>query len=647
MGNYAYFVGCGGRERTDETDGPELEAKNDVPLFWLAAFDVEDLWVLRQAGERPEVALCAPAAAGLDRLRRRREAVLGLVGERFDALYDAWIEHVARAYPRSLLLRTWIEDEEDEEEQGVDQEVVLREPLTALVAADRGEAIPRAAFDRVEILHGIDPDEPAADGALRRRAILAGWSVPRAGETWHWPPPPTGEEVGRVDGRRGSNVVPAIPDDLAPEALGDLLARRFVEAVAEVWACAIPQAALHAVWARGEYVRVYEVARLREFRAPMLAWYAGLDPEPRAPRVTQAASQALAAAASAEQLLSVVALIPFVAPEVVRRARRVAKEGSRIVLALRLDAALAEDGAAPPLDDPHAGGEVAAVLYAFRALKGMLSARPCALEDAFASLLGDLEQFNFSQAPALQASAALWLADSGLRAEAEFALRRALDVPILHGMIQPAMLPAIRRVGAWDQVEVDRHLVAPHLLDAAFMAGRDGEDAVRRLLPMIADEGLRAAAAGCAALGAGSALAVVQAALAGEWQEEARGGEPVDSELAWAIRFGRAVDGNPPREGVDGLVRAAFAEAVEAARTFVARIEGELGDGAGAPDLARARALLRELAQGEGDLDCLLRADAHPLVLVSFAPVLAAIDPAAAAGARAGLRAALAGLPAP
>lgn len=646
MGNYAYFVGCGGRERNGETDGPELEAKNDVPLLWLAAFDVEDLLVRRRAGERPEVALCTPAVAGLERLRRRREAVLRLVGERFDALYDAWIEHVARSYPRSLLLRTWIEEEEEEEEQQQDVEFVLRGPLTALAAADRGEAIPRAEFDRVDILHGIDPDEPAAEGALRRRAILAGWSVPQAGETWHWPPPPTGEEVGRVDGRRGSNVVPAIPDDLALEELGVLLARRFVAAVPEVWACAVPQAALYAVWARGEFERVYEVARLREFRAPMLAWYAGMDPEPRAPRVTRAAVQALAAAASAEQLLSVVALMPCVEPEVVRRARRVVKEGSRIVLALRLDAAPVAEGAERPLDDPHAGGEVAAVLRALKALRGMFQAkRPRGLADAFASLLGELERFDSSQAPALQASAAVWLADRGRREEAEVALRRALDVPILLSTIQPAMLPAIRRLGAWDRVEVDRHLAAPYLLDAAFMAGRDGEDAVRRLLSGIADAALRAAAAGCAALGAGEALAAVQAALGGEWREDARGCEPVDSELAWAIRFGRAVVGHSPREDVDGLVGAAFAEAVEAARSFVARIEGALGDGA--PDLAQAQALLREVAPGEGDLDCLLRVDAHPRVLECFAPVFAAIDPAGAAGVCAGLRAALAALSAP
>lgn len=188
------LVGCPSREvaahyrfaedRAD--DGPELASRTLLPLFWLAGFGIEDTLVVRvpcdddpSRAAREFIVLCAPASQIVERLRRRRAAVLALLPACFDAAYDAWTGFLAANYLQQLLLRT----EELFEADG-DRRAGLRlqAALRFLAVADDGRRVrERAAIDwltaAADAFRERWPGEEPAHAVMRWRTVLAGFRV--------------------------------------------------------------------------------------------------------------------------------------------------------------------------------------------------------------------------------------------------------------------------------------------------------------------------------------------------------------------------------------------------------------------------------------------------------------------------------------
>lgn len=293
-------------------------------------------------------------------------------------------------------------------------------------------------------------------------------------------------------------------------------------AVAATWAEAIPTVAVQALWARGDAAPVYAVARALppSLRPSTLAWYAGLDPQPRSARVVRAATEALRAATSDRARLQVLALVPLKDPAVLRLARHHADREARLAIDMR---ALAEPRDLP--DTSYSSGD------------GIL--------------------------PALLAVA---LARRGRRDEAEAALSKAMENKLYSAAAERALIPAVRHLDAWGAIPATDWQEGA-LLAAGFVAGQVGEGAVRQLRETSNHGGLLVAAA----LGAGR--------VAEEWREElSRVDEALTEEFyqeglitweeKWARSFARAVSGPRPQEDVAALVAASIAEALAPARSF-------------------------------------------------------------------------------
>ena len=275
MGHYSYFCGCTSSDAAfpnGRGQEPLLEAKYYIPLFWLAAFDTADFLLGEEQGEQ-YAALCCSTASGLERLRRRRDAIVDVVGVRFRALYDEWVQFVASNYPDKLLLQ--VDDlfsmSDFEEAAGR-----LRENLEALTPADRGEAlVDRDPLCRFTYIEGVNeaPHETPTAAALRSRAIFAGWSY----RDTPWPPPPTDDEIAWIDEHTPKDWTRQLPEKVLAH-LEEVLIRQ----VARSWAEAISPLALHILAGRGEGAKVKQIAELggKSFGKTVRAW---LEPEPREP----------------------------------------------------------------------------------------------------------------------------------------------------------------------------------------------------------------------------------------------------------------------------------------------------------------------------------------------------------------------------
>jgi hypothetical protein len=375
-----------------------------------------------------------------------------------------------------------------------------------------------------------------------------------------------------------------------------------------------------------------------------------MDPEPRSERVSRAALTALRSSATSAALFAAVSLVPLVDRAVVRHAKRVAKLEARIPLALRLDAAPpAErpDGDTPPLDDPYAGqqGELLQRLTVLRGLWQAKKPRREEVERTLGWVFRELQSSIVGGTPASFAVTAQWLAAQGRRAEAE----RALDAGLAEGFrdneTEWVFVAAIRQFGRWSAIAPERWHT-PALLDAAFMAGREGGDAANQLLSRITKPGLRAAALGAAALGAGKVPPAWRAELLA--CDEARAEalckeEQLWDEGQWAIRFGRAAAVPAPSEAIDEALRAVFTGAQARVRAYVERIHTALAADSTTPDAEKIKALVEQL--GDGYLAKELLVSNQPEWLDMFAPLVAESDPAAGGPLREGLAAALAKLP--
>ncbi|MCR0981743.1 hypothetical protein [Roseomonas populi] len=190
---------------------PELEAKNWPPLLWWCLFGEEDLRRARliddidadgPGGEReafreemggtaeaPYPYFVTAQGQALQRLERRRAAVLAGAGQRYAALYDAFAGLVAREFGPFILLRT----------SGL-PDVTEAEPMM------RGMAAEMDALDR-------DPSGrpgPGLEGLFadvrRWGAGDAVWLLSGAGAPGVWPTP---ELAAAYPSRRTAGPVPA------------------------------------------------------------------------------------------------------------------------------------------------------------------------------------------------------------------------------------------------------------------------------------------------------------------------------------------------------------------------------------------------------------------------------------------------------
>lgn len=360
MGNVSFFIGCASREAAEAfarkqrpwRDAPLLSSgKYIIPSFWLAAFGSGDCVVIPGVDGSPGFTACiASSAACVERLQRRREAILEAFGEHLGPLYDAWVRLVADRFPATILMHTeemfWMMP-------FADADATLRRVLAAHEAAESGRGFrERGALDGFSAVTTGEDD-------LEQPYLFVGW-----GERW---PPET----------------PRAPrwEDASIAEICARLAQRIPEGLHQRWLDLLPEDVLDVLWVAGEHEQVYSLARMRDFRrrAETLAWYAALDPVPE--RARAVAREALSLSSVNLQTL---ATVPLDDPGLARQARRAAKGGAaKMVLAIRLD------GYEPTRQDA-AGfyGETRTLIWALAAARageqGRRADAEAALEFAFA-----------------------------------------------------------------------------------------------------------------------------------------------------------------------------------------------------------------------------------------------------------------------
>lgn len=282
-------------------------------------------------------------------------------------------------------------------------------------------------------------------------------------------------------------------------------------ALTATWSAAVPTIAALVLWSRGDVAPVYALARARSpgERPGLLAWLAAIDPEPDSARVALATRDALREGRG-EALLPVLALAPLTDPANLALARRVADPRGRAALSLR--------HGGEPLAEPSG--------------------------------------------PILAALSAVRLAELGRRSEAEETLDAGLRELFADDAAGRALIPAIRRLDAWDRCAQLGHSSAT--LWAAFIAGQISVHAAERFRESSKDPWCL----GAAALGAGAApeawrphLAARDEALLAEWFAEGL----VSVEEGWTLRFGAAIGADDAAQR-DALLLRALAAAHESAR---------------------------------------------------------------------------------
>ena len=323
MANLATLTGCASREsavhdelarlqRRSDANGtaPPGEVlrspKNRIPLLWLAAFSEVDRLPIQPPQGPGYVTLCAPMTEAVARLRRRRDAVLDLFGERFAGLYDGWIAILEESFPDALLLGT--------------EEIFWFGPLPAMSAWLDGALRALAPADEggaIADLAALEDFVPVRDVLATRdleeqHFLLAGSAPARSRTAAHWPSVKSDDTVAWI-----ARLAPDAVGQAAQDALDDV----------------VPDA----LWASGDWEAAYLCARCcatyqrpATARALGLARYASLDPEPRSARVRRAIEEALRLAFPTDGpsdrglQLAVLALLPLEEPKLARLARRLA-----------------------------------------------------------------------------------------------------------------------------------------------------------------------------------------------------------------------------------------------------------------------------------------------------------------------------------
>lgn len=364
MGNQSSLVGCASREEAEafarrersRADAPQLDSgKYIIPTFWFAAFGSEDCVFIPGADGAPGFTACiAPSATCVERLRRRRAEILGLLGAHLGDLYDAFIQRLAERFPGTILLNPeemfWMTS-------FADADASLRRILAAHEAAEREPG----SVD-VGALDGFGAVDCGEDD-LERPHIFVGWGD-------DWPPEPPR---------------PPRPEDASITEIRARLADRIRGGLRQCWLDRLPEVALDLLWAEGEHEQVYALARMRDprKRAETLAWYAALDPAPG--RARTVAKEALSRSPLNMETL---ATVPLGDPELARLARRAAKgHVEQLVLAIRL-------AGYEPTEPDRASlwGEDRTLIYALAAARaaeqGRRAEAEAALEFAFADHQG-------------------------------------------------------------------------------------------------------------------------------------------------------------------------------------------------------------------------------------------------------------------
>jgi len=313
MGNQSYFIACPSRAAAEAFarrtrpwgDAWRLDSgKYVIPTLWLAAFGLDDRVEIAGADGSPEFTACiASAAVCVERLTRRRAAILAALGEDLGWLYDAWVRLVADNAGDTVLLHTqemfWMMP-------FADADATLRRALAAYGDVDAGRAPMPGALDGFS---GATNDQDA----LERPHLFVGWGR-------DWPPEP-----------------PRPPrwEDASIAEITARLADHVRDGVVQRWLDALPDPALDVLWAAGEHALVYALTRRRggRGRAESLAWYAAIDPD---------SGRAQAAAHDALSLplinLATLATVPLGDPALVRLARRAGRGAAeRRILAMRID----------------------------------------------------------------------------------------------------------------------------------------------------------------------------------------------------------------------------------------------------------------------------------------------------------------------
>lgn len=364
MGNQSSLVGCASREEAEafarrersRADAPQLSSgKYIIPTFWFAAFGSEDCVFIPGADGAPGFTACiAPSATCVERLRRRRGEILGLLGAHLGDLYDAFIQRLAERFPGTILLNPeemfWMTS-------FADADASLRRILAAHEAAEREPG----SVD-VGALDGFGAVDSGEDD-LERPHIFVGWGD-------DWPPAPPR---------------PPRPEDASITEVRAHLADRIREGLRQHWLDRLPEVALDLLWAEGEREQVYALARMRDprKRAETLAWYAALDPAPG--RARTVAREALSRSPVNPETL---ATVPLGDPELARLARRAAKgHVEKLILAIRL-------AGYEPTESDRASlwGDDRTLIYALAAARAAAQGRraeaEAALEFAFADHQG-------------------------------------------------------------------------------------------------------------------------------------------------------------------------------------------------------------------------------------------------------------------
>lgn len=190
------------RDAAGPYQGSILNGAYAIPLFWLAAFEASDGFLLDRLQPEEEglpaqryAVLCfwSPTTAAVQRLRHRRAMILTHVGEVLGGFYDQWIAFLERTFPDAILLQpeaiSGLEGTPDGNRR-------LARAVESLDAAHAGQALLDA-----DALHNVNAAEEPADTqrsgepwtpkayAEFRRYSLAGTDMDV------WPPPPSEPEI--------------------------------------------------------------------------------------------------------------------------------------------------------------------------------------------------------------------------------------------------------------------------------------------------------------------------------------------------------------------------------------------------------------------------------------------------------------------
>jgi hypothetical protein len=369
-------------------------------------------------------------------------------------------------------------------------------------------------------------------------------------------------------GARYRFAAPSFGDSMRPAPMrAHALEDHLAAAIAATWTGAVPAIALHTLWSRNEAAGAYAIAAALSplHRSPALAWCASLDPQPRSARAVKASTEALRGAQGDLDLTVALALVPLRDPAVLRLATHLASGVySRRAIALRTDRDAKLD------DDPTMPED--SVLFALQAARR---------------------------------------ADQGRDDEAKALMERALTRGYFAlSWIAQAVLPAVRRLGAWGAIGQTQWEEVP-LLAAAFLAGREGPGAVDALVSGLGERAsLRPILLAAAALGHAQVpdesrpeLAACDPALAQEHHDEGL----VSREELWALRVAHAL-GNPYPEDpqIFALEQAALAicDACKEAYGFADRVRARLaGPSRDEARVAKRAASLAELVRDPKEKD--------------------------------------------